>query len=574
MNLKNLLLYLLILLGLVFIYKHSLNYDFTHWDDYEQVVENLNIHNLSFSKTAEIFSSTTVGMYQPITTFIYAIIYKIAGSDAFNFHLASLVFHWLNCILLIQLLRFFKLDFIPTTIAATLFAFHPMQVESVAWVSAFSTLTFTFFSLTSILFFIHKKGSNSKYWLSLTFFLLACLSKSAAVFLPVFLLFLLHTNPFHIKKKEVALMVPFFLISFAFGIITILSRESAGHLSDISQSFSLFERVFLVSHSYLFYCTKFILPFDLSAFYSFPDAEPTLPILYYLSPIAIAFLLYAIWKLREKKEIIIGFALYTLSLLLVLQIIPVGSQITTDRYIYFPMIGILLAFIPLLKLINNKLSYILLLVPAFLAFKSHHRTKVWENDKTLWTDVINKNADVPQAYNNLASFELEENNLEKALLNVNKAIILKPNYADAIANRGNIYSQIGQNDLAFKDFEKAIQLKPHADAYFNRGNLYTQTAQFNKAVNDYSQSIKLKASPDAFTNRAFCYLQLNNERNALQDLNFTIQQYPKFSSAYYLRGMLFIKKKKKIEACQNLSKASELGNKQAKEAISKFCQNN
>jgi tetratricopeptide (TPR) repeat protein len=574
MNLKNLLLYLLVLLGLVFIYKNSLNYDFTHWDDYDQVVENQNIFDLSFSKTAEIFSSTSVGMYQPITTFFYAIIYKISGPDAFNFHLASLVFHWLNCILLIQLLSFYKLDFIATAIAVTLFAFHPMQVESVAWVSAFSTLTFTFFSLISILFFIYKKENNSKYWLSFLFFLLACLSKSAAVFLPVFLLFLCNTNPFDIKKNEVIQMIPFFIISFAFGIITILSRESAGHLSDISQSFHLFERFFLVSHSYLFYFIKFILPINLSAFYAFPDSESTLPILYYLSPIVVVFLIYVIWRLREKKEIIIGFALYTLSLLLVLQIIPVGSQIATDRYIYFPMIGILIILIPLLKSINKKLSYILLIVPVLLAFKSQDRTKVWESDKTLWTDVIQKNEDVPQAYNNLASFELEENNLKKALLYVNKAINLKPNYADAFANRGNIYSQTGQNDLAFKDFEKAIKLKPHADAYFNRGNLYMQTAQFNNALNDYSQSIKLKASPDAFTNRAFCYLQLNNESKALQDLNFTIHQYPNFSSAYYLRGMLFIKKKRKTEACQNLSKASELGNNQAKAALSKFCQNN
>lgn len=574
MNLKNLLLYLTLIIGLVFIYKTSLHFDFTHWDDYEQVVENQNVNNFSIEKVIEIFSSTSVGMYQPITTFFYALTYKVEGPNAFNFHLISLLFHFLNSILVIQILRFYKLDFINTFLAVVIFAFHPMQVESVSWISAFSTLTFTFFSLISILLFLYKKDVDLKYFLSLLFFFLACLSKSAAVFIPVFLVILSSTNLFKINRKQIIHLTPFFLVAFIFGIITILSRESAGHLSDISQSFNLFDRFFLVSHSFLFYFIKFILPINLSAFYAFPDSEPSLPILYYLSPIAVAFLLYFVWRLREKKEIIIGFALYSLSLILVLQIIPVGSQITTDRYIYFPMIGILIAFIPLLKSINKKISYLLFIVPILFAFKSHERTKIWENDKTLWTDVIKKNNNVPQAYNNLASFELENNNIEKALLDVNKALKLKSNYADAISNRGNIYSQMGQNDLAFIDFDRAINLKPHADAYFNRANLYAKTSQYNKALKDYSESINLKSSPDGYTNRAFCYLQLQNENKAMQDLNFTIEKYPRFAPAYYLLGMLFAKQNKMTEACRNLNKSSSFGSKQAKVALSKFCQNN
>ncbi|MBL4709389.1 MAG: tetratricopeptide repeat protein [Flavobacteriales bacterium] len=571
---RSILFYGLLIIGLFSIYFSSLHHNFTHLDDHVQVVENLSIRSIDIESITHIFSSTTVGMYQPLTTLFNAIIYQNFGLNAFYYHFLSLLFHLFNSILVFKLLSYFFKSKNLSFFLSFLFAFHPMQVESVAWVSALSSLTFTFFFLASIFsYFNYRKSYKKKfYYIALVLFILACLSKSSAVILPIILiLFELFQGD---KVRSIwKNKISFLFVSIFFGIITLLSRESAGHLSDLSENFDWIDRIFLVSHSILFYPFTFLFPFKLSAFYPYPEIEnSSLPILYYLSPIVLVGLSILIYKFKSNRKIWFGTIFYFIGIALVLQIIPVGNQITTDRYIYLPMFGLLIILASVLSKLQDKKAFnVLFLIPLFLGFLSFERSKIWKNDEQLWKSVLEEYPNVSQAYNNLGSSALENKKPQEAFNYFDKAIQLQPSYADAYSNRGNLYSQSGKSSEAIKDYSKAIALKEHADAYFNRGNEFSKVGDLNSAVVDYTKSLSLTPKSDTYTNRAFAYLKLNKTALAKNDLNQALTIDAKFDRAIFLMGLIERNSGNQQLACQFFQKAMSLGNVNAKSAYLKSC---
>jgi len=450
-----------------------------------------------------------------------------------------------------------------------------MQVESVAWISAFSNLVFTFFFLASLnqylTFQLNEKRIN--YYGSLFLFVIACFSKSAAITLPVLLIVFDLYDKGNLREIKWLNKIPFFTLSLIFGIITILSRESAGHLSDLSVQFNWFDRIFLVSHSIFFYPLKFLLPVELSVFYPYPEInDQHLPWSYYLSFIGIMLMVVLCWKYRKYKKIWLAALFYLITISLVLQLVPVGNQLTTDRYIYLPMVGLLIGLFPVInKIKNQKILYPLFAIPIILALMSFERVKIWENDQLIWEDVIQTYPNVAQAHNNLGSYALSQGKAQEAFNYYNRAIQLKPYYADAYSNRGNLYSQGENSEAALADFDKAIGLRPHADAYFNRANEFAKLGQLNNAISDYSKSLDLRKSADVFTNRAFVFLKQGKLMDSKTDLKSALKLNPNFDRAFFLLGIVFQQEGNKNDACSNFLKAMKLGNANAKAAHKKAC---
>lgn len=559
-------------------YFSSFENAFTYLDDQVQVVNNSTIKQLSAENVKAIFSSTSVGMYQPMTTLIYAVIYQLNGLSPFAFHFASALFHFLNTLILFLLLKELKFTHWLLYLMCTIFAMHPMQVESVAWVSAFSNLVFTSFYLSSLLLYLHFINGKKKlhYWLSCFLFLLSCFSKATAISLPLILIaidFYQHKN---LKWKNLVNKLPFLLVSITFGLIAINSREAAGHLSDLSLNFGLIDRVFLISYSLLFYPIKFLWGFNLSAFYPYPElSNGFLPWAYYAAFLVLLGCVGLLYKFRNQKELLIAALLYLLMIAPTLHFVPVGNQLTTDRYIYLPMLGLLLFLGFLFKnLPMNYFKYATIFLAVGLGLMSFERSKVWQNDKQLWTDVIAKHPNVAQAYNNLGSYVLLEGKKQEAFQNFDKAIQLKPYYADAYNNRGNLYSQAGKSEKAMADFNKAIELRPHADAYFNRGNELSKSGNFQMAIDDYSQSLSLKKSSDTYTNRAFAKMNLNADAEAVNDLKSALKLDPTYHQAYFLLAMEARKRVDFDAACRYLQKAAQYGNQKAAAGFRELCQNN
>lgn len=553
----------------------GLQNNFTHLDDYVQLVENKSVEEISIENIQTIFSSTTVGMYQPLSTLVYAVSYQIDGANPIVFHALSLFVHLINVVLVFILLKKLSIKKELALILTAIFALHPMQVESISWVSAFSNLLYSCFFLIALIYYRNYQKSPQFKWylLTLLFFFFSLLSKSTAITLPLILIVLDYFNKQKVGKREVLDKIPLLALSVAFGIITLYSRESAGHLSDLSIQFDWIDRIFLISYSVFFYPFKWIFPIGLSAFYPYPElTNGLLPWFYYAAFGALIILFWALWKNRKNTYLITGFLFYLISISLVLQLIPVGNQLTTDRYLYLPSIGLLLMLYGFIRLINiKKIIPIFSILCILLLMASRERTKVWASDQLIWEDVIDQYPKVAQAYNNLGSYALQKGKLKEAFNYFDQAVQLKPYYADALSNRGNLYSQQGNSKLALNDFNKAIQMRPHADAYFNRANEYVRLGQSQKAVADYQASVQLKPSADSYTNWAYALLQLNDINRAMEKLNQALSVDPNFAQAHFLSGMIYQKQQMRNKACVHFQRAAQLNHLKAKQAVKQFC---
>ncbi len=556
-------------------YFSSFSNGFTHFDDQVQVTENQDIINLTWQKIKTIFNSTYVGMYQPFSTLIYALLIGFFGMKAEAFHLFSFLIHLCNAFLIFKILQKFIQNETVIVLLCSIFLLHPMQVESVSWVSATSNVIFTFFYLAAFLSFIKDYSTNKFQTATFLLFILACLSKATAVSLPIILLAYLIIYQKESWKTSIIKIIPFLIISLSIGIITILGRESAEHLTDLSLSYTILERFLIFCYTIIFYPIQFLLPFNLSPFYSFPNKlNDGFPLIYYLAPIILAALVFLIYKFRKNEKVIFGALFYLITIAPVLQLIPVGSQITTDRYVYLSCIGFLLMLAPILNAIKSTkaLQIGTLILALGLGFYSYSRTQVWESDATIWADVIKKDENVAQAWNNKGILAEKEANLADAERFYTRAIQLNSRYADPYSNRGNIYAYQGKTDAALKDFNTALELKPnHPDALFNRANEFIKVGDYNTALEDLNASIAIKPQADALTNRAFVYIQTRKMDLAQADIEAALKIEPNKAQAYYLRGITKYQTISSIAGCDDFKMAASLGDETAKQAVGQYC---
>jgi len=339
--------YIFLVLLLAFtVHSPTLNNGFVNnWDDDGYILNNSSIQTLSKENTKSIFSSFHMGNYHPLTTLTYALEYHFFGLNARYYHFNNLVLHLLNVFFVFVLVGLLFGRNNMALIAALLFAIHPMHVESVGWISERKDVLYALFFLLSLIMYLKYSENNQIkfYALSILFFLFSLLSKSAAVSLPMVLVACLFFresgNGFALKKY--VLLFPFFALSLLFGIIALKSQGASTQY--LTPDYTIIQRLFTGHFALLFYMYKFVLPFNLSAFYPHPTlTNGVLPTLYYLSPIIVWGIFAGLYffLIRHKKVFVFGLLFFLFAIILVIQFIPVGGAITADRYTYVPYIGL------------------------------------------------------------------------------------------------------------------------------------------------------------------------------------------------------------------------------------------
>ena len=276
-NVKKLHYFIFLVPVLVFAYlvfSGVTSHEFLNWDDQLQVVSNPDIDTLNFPSVKKIFSSTYVGMYQPVTTISFAIDNALYGKDSFGFHLTSLILHLVNILLLYFLLLRLKLKPIQALLPLIFFALHPMQVEPVAWISARSTLLFSQFYIMALIFYARFAENRNRrdVIFSFFFFLLSLFSKPSAV---SFFLLIPAIEYYYYPKLTIrtALRSLLFLLpAIVIFIVTYLSRADAGHLhtSEI-ESFTVFQNIGYSLWSIVLYFVNIILPISQNPYQTYPE---------------------------------------------------------------------------------------------------------------------------------------------------------------------------------------------------------------------------------------------------------------------------------------------------------------
>jgi protein O-mannosyl-transferase len=599
------------------LYWHSLQNNFTVFDDDFYIINNPFLKNFSLRGIWAIFTSFYSANYHPLTTLTWFFEYNLFGLNPLPFHLVNVVLHLLNTWLVFILAERLSGKKVTALVVSVLFAVHPMHVESVAWISERKDVLYTLFYLLSLLAYLRyiRSGLQAKHYIAcLLLFLASLFSKSAAVTLPVLLIAIDFYQGRKIDARAMLEKIPFFLLSILFGILAILSQRAGGALNGLMASYGFINGIFLVTSGVAFYIVWLAAPFSLAVMHYFPDPHNgLLPWPYYVS---LPFILVLIWlctrRTAYRKEIFFGVSFFLITVSVMLQIVSVGSALTAERYSYVPSIGF---FYILGQWLANRYSThrrnlvmgLFAAVIAVYAVITWNRISVWKEDRLLFNDMIETYPGVYYGYWLRGNLEKKEGNLPAALANYTQSIKLNPKFADAVFNRGTTYDALGDTRAALADFNRAVELNPkQADVYNNRGWLLFRQGNRQAAMRDYKSAIA--ADPNyagAYNNRGWAYQLSGDTISAMHDYDKAIELNPVFvlpyknraalktrshdyagaikdydhlvsidpgdNSVYYYRGLAHFYMKDMASACEDWKKAQQLGNADAGKYIGQYC---
>ncbi len=579
-----------IVLTAAFVYYPSLFNGFTDWDDVYHITFNKDIQELSLNNLHSIFTSYYIGMYHPLTTLTFALNYYFCQLEPFCYHLTNYLFHLANILLVFYLVKHFSTESFVALFTALTFAIHPMHVESVAWITERKDVLYTFFYFVSLLLYFKYKTTEQKryYWLSLGAFILSLLSKSAAVTLPLVLLAIEWYKQKHINKNSIVDSLPFFAFSLVFGIISLFSQHAGNH-PYFHRDFNFIDRTFFTTYSLWFYITSYFLPLHLSAIHPYPTkVNDLLPALYYFTPLfagVIIIFFFRQWSLQREYRFALLFFLSTI--ILVLQIFPLGYAIVAERYTYVPYIGISFfignVIVSMLKKYPSVQMIICILLIVFvtaLGIKTYNQTEVWKNTITLFTasgnslptDYARKNM-LAFAYNLVGNTRLALKDYSRAVVAYNNSIALNNEISETYYSRGIAYFHSGEYKKAAQDFANAIAYDPLVPTFYKElGTTELRLKNYEAALNAFAKAIELAPTEAIYYHeRGITLLRMKKYTDALADFNKAIQLKPEWGKAFANRGIVYFNLGETHKACNDFHTAYLYNFTEAEELIRLYC---
>lgn len=497
-------------------------HDFINYDDQLYLTQNRVVQGGLTADGVKWAFGRLVGngtYWHPLTWISHMADCSMFKMNAGRHHLVSLVFHVANVLLLFALLNRISGKAWRSAVVAALFAVHPLQVDSVAWLAERKNLLSTFFGLVTMHFYsvYTRKNSKAAYGLALFSFALTLMSKPF-VTLPCLLLLLdfwplrrfsrVELNGEKSKQPSDAGVVPvsrlileklpFFALSFASGIITILAHKQLALITE-SHQMSLGARLANASVAYWRYVRKVFWPDDLAVYYPLPPAWPKL-LLIGAAIFVIGVCLFAFWSMRRRPYIFTGWFWFFGTLVPFIGLLQVNDQAMADRFAYIPLIGL---FIALTWSIAEALGKVSLSTKAGIStvaivaavWATSIQVGHWKNSETLFRHAI-KVSESNIAHINLAAAIEEAGTMEKlveARQHYERAIALVPNNSMAESNLGVVLAKMGQLNEAMPHFLKAVDINPdNADAHSNLGLAYTYLKQPEDAIKSLKEAIRLK----------------------------------------------------------------------------------
>lgn len=495
--------FLIVIVALtILVYSSAIHFEFTNWDDDIHVTNNPAIQDFSLRSMIDLFSPTEKYMYHPLTMLSYMIEWKVAGAEPWLFHGTNISLHAVNvCLVFFLLFQLSRNNYLSLFIAF-LFALHPLQIESVAWISARKDLLSGFFMLGSAVCYYRWKERNDTwiYITSIVLFTLSLFSKPSAVVLPLIFVIIDFSGRKKIAWRLFKDTFVYFTLSAIFTSFVVLTNTSHSPLP--IQLYSLPQKIVLIAYEIGFYIFKFFVPANLSACYSYPLLNNgSMPIEYYIGIVIVMTLVVLfIYFGKTLRSVALGYLLYGILLLPVLQFIPFNNaSVVADRYAYLAIVGLSFSFFTLVEIIAaaTGLKKITIIAGATVLFSSLcyatiDRLPVWSDSISLFSDVIKKNPNTAIAYGNRANAKIAKRDYYGAIEDCNKFIVMIPEEPRGYYNRGNAYSEMANAREATTDYTKSIMLGfLSPNVFYNRGNQYLKMEKYDSAATDYETVLRL-----------------------------------------------------------------------------------
>jgi Tfp pilus assembly protein PilF len=570
----SILIALILIILTIVVYWPVQNYEFINYDDQIYVTKNFRIQNgITVKSIKDTLKDFHTGNWHPLTMISHMLDWQLFGNKAGGHHWMNVIIHIFNTVLLFLFLRMATGAIWRSAFVAALFALHPINVESVAWISERKNVLSTFFwILTMILYVWYIKSPGWKRYLPIVFsFALGLMSKAMLVTLPFVLLLLDYwplrrTNIFlqdedqtktviSVKNEKISFLVlekiPLFVLSAIFIYIGLYAQKAANAVASLT-SVPLFYRLGNAIISYGLYIKKMFWPLDLAVFYPF-NYNMSLWFVILGALLIIAITIFVCIYFRRLPYLPIGWFWYLGTLVPVIGLVQLGSQSMADRYAYVPFIGLFMIIAWGAKHIASKVIFlekilIFLSVLTILLFTTatHYEIKVWANTDTLFENAIKKNPNNYLAYQVIAQQRANNGENDNALYYYDIALKVNPKSDRAYNNRGLILIKMGRRDEAFESFKRAIEVnKNSAEAYYNIGQIYLENGDFQKSTIYFVKAVEINSDYiEAYNNLGVILIKKGRIQEGILQLENALRINPNYESAQRnLRIALAMKKK-------------------------------
>ena len=558
------------------VYGQVINHEFVDFDDELYVTDN---SYLKTGTSSEIilwicnFTNKQGAYWQPLTWLSHALDYHLYGLNSGMHHLTSLMLHIANAILLFLVLNRMTGALWRSAYVAALFALHPLNAESVAWISERKNVLSTFFWMLTMLTYVRyiERPSFFKYLPVFLTFLLGLLTKPMLVTLP-FALLLLDYWPLNRWKLEtgnwklITEKLPLFALAAISVYLSVSSLQPYNNIAS-AENVSITLRIANALVSYTDYLWKMVCPVNLAAYYPFPETLPA-----YQTAGAGVFLIcvsvLVILELRHKPYLIIGWLWYLGTLVPVIGLVQAGDwPALADRWTYIPLIGIFVIIawgIPdLLARWCHKAAFLTMTAAVTISILmgvTWLQAGYWRNSIALFqrmTDTTENNA---FAYDGLGFALAKQGRTEEALAHHREALHINPDYVSAHDNIGRILLTRGNIKDAIAHFEQALEINQnHVKAHNNIGIALANQGKTAEAATHFQKVIQI--SPDnanACYNLAKILKAQGNLTEAAAYLQKAISVRPDFADAHYNLGTTLMSQGKVWEAVTHFQKASQI----------------
>jgi len=572
---------LAIIAATVFVYAPALQGGFL-WDDDTYISNNDSLR--TWHGLWQIwFKPGATEQYYPLSRTVFWLEYHLWGLNTVGYHVVTVLLHGIASVLLWQVLA--RLRVRGALLAGAIFALHPVNVMSVAWMTELKNTLSGCLALGAVWAYVRFAGLGvyekpdragkaawSWYVLALALFALAMLAKTAVSFLPATLLLVLWWQKKRVTVRDVLWLIPMAGISVGMGVLTIYVEQHVGGASGREFQLGFMERVLVSGRSFWFYLGKLLFPYPLIFIYERWQIDAG-AWWQYLYPLATLGLLVGLWMARGRmgKGVWVAFMHFymtTSMLVLVVVLWMMRYSFVSDHWQYFGSMGMLGLFAAGItagldrlglegKPMGVALKLGLLLVLGTLSWQ---RAWTYENLETLWTDTVAQNPNCWLGHNNLGDVLSKKGRVDEAMVQYQKALEIDPNDAQAYSNLGAALFQKGQVDEAIEEYQKALKIDPDlAQAHNNLGNALLSRGRVDEAIAHYQKALEINPNiAQAHYDLGLALFRKGQVDEAMVQFQKTLEINPNIVQAHNNLGNALAQKGQVDEAIAQYQKALEI----------------
>lgn len=573
----------LVVIVTAIVFSRVVHFDFVAWDDDMHIITNPRFHPVTWDRILTFWREPYARLYIPLTYTAWGILAGLYQTltpgplTAELFHRLNLILHVASVLVVYRLGLLLlnpsghavSLRVIGAAVAgAFVFGLHPLQIESVAWVSGLKDVLCGAWALIAVWQYLEygtHPGTRQRaihYTLATAAFALALLAKPAAVVVPLIAALLATQGIRQPLRSTTRTLLPWFALAAVWTVLTKWQQP------DMVMEYvpPLWGRLIVAADAVAFYLRKLVWPFGLGPDYGHAPQKVLQHVWGYIGGLVPLGLAFVLWQWRNRLSgLLLAAAIFVAGLLPVLGFVPFlfqGHSTVADRYVYLALLGPALGLgWTLQQQAHRKVVWIAsVMFLGLLAWRTGEHVQVWQNTMTLFTQALQVNPRSAIAHGKLGTALAQQGEYQEAIAHYRAAIQLRPNYVSAHNNLGQVYYKQGNLTEAIARYRTALRIEPdRAEVHVNLGRALAEQGKLDEAIHHYSAALHSEQ------NRAQAHTGIGRTLAAQGKLDMAIAHYtealklnPETTEAHYNLGNALMRRGQQNAAIVHYTKALRL----------------